>query len=156
MTKNRDPRLHGAPLPPGASLAPGAQTPPGDGPDASEYDEFWDTLDDEPAARRPLMSRLRRLPPTVVLLSAASFVSVAILALSMTVRDLQLPALVAAAVVTGIVFSADTAALARSTYRAGGDGRSGRALLLALVGGVAAIIAGLSFGWAAVIVLIGS
>jgi hypothetical protein len=102
------------------------------------------------------MTRLRRLPPFVVLFSAASFVSVAFLAVSLTRRSVEFPVLIAAAVVAGIVFAADAAALARITYLAGEDGRSGRALLLALAGGAAAVMAGLSFAWAAIMVLLGS
>ena len=122
--------------------------------DESQYDEFWDTLDEAPPARQTLMARLRRLPPFVVLFSAASVVSVAFLALSLTSRSIEFPVLIAAAVVTGIVFAADTAAFARVAYLAGEDGRSGRALVLALAGGTAAVLAGLSFGWAAVMVLL--
>jgi hypothetical protein len=122
--------------------------------DESQYDEFWDTLDEAPPARQTLMARLRRLPPFVVLFSAASVVSVAFLALSLASRSIEFPVLIAAAVVTGIVFAADTAAFARVAYLAGEDGRSGRALLLALAGGTAAVLAGLSFGWAAVMVLL--
>jgi uncharacterized membrane protein YbhN (UPF0104 family) len=148
MTQNPDLRFPSGPLPPRGPL------PPDDEPEESEYDEFWDDFDEAPAARQPLMARLRRLPPFVVLLSAASFVSVAFLALSVTQRSIEIPVLIAAAVVTGIVFAADTVALGRGTYLAGDDGQGGRALLLALAGGAAAVIAGLSFGAAAVMVFL--
>jgi hypothetical protein len=141
--------------PPPSAPPPSAPPPPDDESD-EEYDEFWDTFDEAPDAPLPLMARLRRLPPFVVLLSVASLASVAFLAVSVTRRSIEIPVLIAAAVVTGILFASDTVVLARSTYIAGGDGRGGRALLLALAGGVAAVIAGLSFGWAAVMVLLGS
>jgi hypothetical protein len=72
--------------------------------------------------------------------------------LSVMQRSIEISVLIAAAVVTGIVFATDAVALGRGTYGAAEDGRSGRSLLLALVGGVAAVIAGLSFG-AAVVML---
>jgi hypothetical protein len=142
--------------PPSAPSLPVSAPPPPDDESDEEYDEFWDTFDEAPDAPLPLMARLRRLPPFVVLLSVASLASVAFLAVSVTRRSIEIPVLIAAAVVTGILFASDTVVLARSTYIAGGDGRGGLALLLALAGGVAAVVAGLSFGWAAVMVLLGS
>ncbi len=166
MTQEPDPRLRGGqpalrrPLPPRVptpqAAPPPSAPPPLDDESDEEYDEFWDTFDEAPDAPLPLMARLRRLPPFVVLLSVASLASVAFLAVSVTRRSIEIPVLIAAAVVTGILFASDTVVLARSTYIAGGDGRGGRALLLALAGGVAAVVAGLSFGWAAVMVLLGS
>ena len=135
-------------------VRPGAPLNPPD--DAEEdYDEFWDTFDEAPTVRQPIMARLRRLPPFVVLFSAASVVSLAFLGLSLTSRSVDFPVLTAAAIVSGIVFAADTAAFARVAYLAGDDGRSGRALLLAVAGCTAAVMSGLSFGWAAVMVLLG-
>jgi hypothetical protein len=152
----RGPQPPPGPFPPNVPLPRSAPLPPSQPAPAEdfEYDEFWDTLDQPSIARQTLMARLRRLPPFVVLFSAASVVSVAFLALSLASRSVEFPVLIAAAVVTGIVFAADTAALARIAYLAAEDGRSGRALLLALVGGTAAVMAGLSFGWAAVMVLL--
>jgi hypothetical protein len=182
MTQNRNPRLRGDPPPLRGPLSPAGPPPsggpppqngplppagpppsrgplpqsgplpPDDEPDEAEYDEFWDDLDEPPEASLPLTARLRRLPPFLVILSVASVVSVAFLALSVMQRSIEIPVLIAAAVVTGIVFATDAVALGRGTYGAAEDGRSGRSLLLALVGGVAAVIAGLSFG-AAVVML---
>ena len=156
------PQPSAAPQSPG----PGAQAPRGvpqrSGPplparavvDESQYDEFWDKFEEAPL-RQSFTARLRRLPPFVVLFSAASFAAVAFLGLSVLSRNVDLHVLTAAAVVAGIVFVADTAAFARIAYLAGEDGRSGRALILALAGGAAAVMAGLSFGWAAVMLLLG-
>ena len=170
MTQNRNPRLRGdppplrgplppvgpppsrGPLPESGPLPQSGPLPPDDEPDEAEYDEFWDDLDEPREASLPLTARLRRLPPFLVILSVASVVSVAFLALSVMQRSIEIPVLIAAAVVTGIVFATDAVALGRGTYGAAEDGRSGRSLLLALVGGVAAVIAGLSFG-AAVVML---
>jgi hypothetical protein len=122
--------------------------------DESQYDEFWDTFEEAPA-RQSFTATLRRLPPFVVLFSAASFVAVAFLGLSLLSRNIDFHVLTAAAIVAGIVFVADTAAFGRIAYLAGVDGRSGRALILALAGGAAAVMAGLSLGWAAVMLLLG-
>ena len=150
-----------APLPPGLPLPPGTQLPPGAPPlpddafDEEADDEFEDEFDEAPAAQLSLRARLRRLPPFAVLLSAASVVSLAFLALTLSSRSVAIPVVAASLVVTGIVFAADTVVLGVGTYRAGEDGSSGRALLLALAGGMSALIAGVSFGGALVMVLLG-
>jgi Na+-translocating ferredoxin:NAD+ oxidoreductase RnfE subunit len=60
---------------------------------------------------------------------------------TITVRDAsQIPLLASGAVVLGIAFCAVAAYAARSTWHAGIDGRNGRAVALALAGGLAAII----------------
>jgi hypothetical protein len=122
--------------------------------DRSEYDDFWDTFEEVPV-RQSFTARLRRLPPFVVLFTAASVAAVAFLGLSLLSRNIDFHVLTAAAMVAGIVFAADTAAFGRIAYLAGQDGRSGRSLILALAGGAAAVMAGLSFGWAAVMLLLG-
>ena len=144
------PQPSAAPQPPGSASAPSPHAVV----DQSEYDEFWDTFEEAPV-RQSFTARLRRLPPFVVLFSVASFAAVAFLGLSLLSRNVDLHVLTAAAVVAGIVFVADTAAFARIAYLAGEDGRSGGALILALAGGAAAVMAGLSFGWAAVMLLLG-
>ena len=59
----------------------------------------------------------------------------------MTVRDAsQIPLLAAGSAVLGIVFIALAVYALRSTWRAGIAGRSGRALVLGVGGGIAAII----------------
>ena len=58
-----------------------------------------------------------------------------------TVRDAsQIPLLAAGGAVLGIVFLALAAYMLRSTWKAGVASRNGRALVLALGGGIAAII----------------
>jgi hypothetical protein len=60
---------------------------------------------------------------------------------TITVRDAsQIPLLASGAAVLGIAFCAVAAYAARSTWHAGIAGRNQRAVLLALAGGVAAII----------------
>jgi hypothetical protein len=63
-------------------------------------------------------------------------------AYTVTVRDTsQIPLLASGAVVLAIVFAALAAYSLRAVLRAGQDGRDGRAMLVALVGGGAAMAA---------------
>lgn len=84
----------------------------------------------------------RRISPGVIFLVVAIVGSIAYMAYTVTVRDTsQIPLLASGAVVLAVVFAALAAYCLRSTWRAGTDGRGGRALLVALVGGGAAIAA---------------
>ena len=106
-----------------------------------------------PADRRPAPPRRtgseptrttggRRISPGVVFLVLAIVGSIAYMAYTVTVRDTsQIPLLASGAVVLAIVFGALAAYSLRATWRAGTDGRGGRAVLAALVGGGAAIAA---------------
>ncbi|MFI5227371.1 MAG: hypothetical protein ACHQ3P_11935 [Candidatus Limnocylindrales bacterium] len=68
--------------------------------------------------------------------------SVAFVGYALSVRDTQqLPLLATGLAVLGIVFATLAGIGVWSTYRAGADGRTGQAFMLALLGGVAAIIA---------------
>ncbi len=105
------------------------------------------------ADRRPTPSRRkgsapvhsaggRRISPGVIFLVVAIVGSIAYMGYTVTVRDTsQIPLLASGAVVLAVVFGALAAYCLRSTWRAGTDGRGGRALLVALVGGGAAIAA---------------
>lgn len=97
---------------------------------------------------------LRRLSPVAVILLSASFASLFALSWSILSRSTPIPILVSAGVMTGIVYALDTIAAAISTFRAGQDGRIGRALLLALFGGAASLISALSFAGSLVLVLL--
>jgi hypothetical protein len=84
----------------------------------------------------------RRISPGVIFLVVAIVGSIAYMAYTVTVRDTsQIPLLASGAVVLAIVFAALAAYCLRSTWRAGMDARGGRSLLVALVGGAAAIAA---------------
>jgi hypothetical protein len=86
-------------------------------------------------------SSSRRISPGVVILAIALIGSVAYLLFAITVRDSsQIPLLASGGVVLGIVFVALAAYCARATWRAGLDGRDGRAIGLGIAGGIAAII----------------
>jgi len=75
------------------------------------------------------------------MLAAALIGSVLFVLYTITVRDAsQIPLLAAGAVALGLVFLALAAYCARATWRAGVEGRNGRALGLAVSGGMAAII----------------
>jgi FtsH-binding integral membrane protein len=84
----------------------------------------------------------RRISPGVVFLVVAIVGSIAYMAYTVTVRDTsQIPLLASGAVVLAVVFGALAAYSLRAILRAGSDGRDGRALMLALVGGGAAMAA---------------
>ena len=84
----------------------------------------------------------RRISPGVVFLVVAIVGSIAYMAYTVTVRDTsQIPLLASGAVVLAVVFAALAAYSLRAILRAGSDGRDGRALVLALVGGGAAMAA---------------
>ncbi len=84
----------------------------------------------------------RRISPGAIFLALAIVGSIVYMAYTVTVRDTsQIPLLASGAVVLAIVFGALAAYCLRSVWRAGTDGRGGRLLLVALVGGGAAIAA---------------
>lgn len=81
-----------------------------------------------------------RITPGVVFLAVAVVGSVAYLAYAITVRDAsQIPLLASGAVVLGLAFAALALYSLRATWRAGQEGRGGRALLIGLIGGGAAM-----------------
>ena len=93
----------------------------------------------------------RRITPGVVFLVMAIVGSIVYMAYTVTVRDTsQIPLLASGAVVLAVVFGALAAYSLRATWRAGTVGRGGRAILLSLVGGCAAIAAA-GFAAAAII-----
>jgi hypothetical protein len=94
------------------------------------------------SGRNPVASGGFRLSPGVVFLAIALVLSVVYLVYALTVRDTsQIPLLASGAVVLGIAFAALALYCLSAVWRAGVDGRGGTAIVLGLVGGVAAIIA---------------
>jgi hypothetical protein len=84
----------------------------------------------------------RRVSPGFIFLLLAIVGSIAYMAYTVTVRDAsQIPLLASGAVVLAIVFAAGAVYTLRATLRAGTDDRGGRAVMLGLVGGLAAMIA---------------
>jgi hypothetical protein len=83
-----------------------------------------------------------RLSPGVVFLAIALVLSVVYGIYALTVRDTsQIPLLASGAVVVGIAFGALALYSLSAVWRAGTDGRGGRAILHGIVGGVAAMVA---------------
>jgi hypothetical protein len=84
----------------------------------------------------------RHVSPVVIFLAIALIGSAAYVLYAITVRDAsQIPLLASGAVVLAIGFGALAVFCVRETWRAGIERRDGRALLLGLVGGGAAIAA---------------
>jgi hypothetical protein len=82
-----------------------------------------------------------KVTPGVAILAIALIGSVLFALYTITVRDAsQIPLLAAGSVALGIVFIALAVYCVRATWQAGVDGRNGRALALAVGGGMAAII----------------
>ena len=98
----------------------------------------------EPLRPAPPPSRPsgRRISPGIVFLAIALVGSAAYALYAVTVREAsQIPLLASGAVVLAIAFAALAAYCLRATWRAGQEARGGRALGIALVGGIAAIVA---------------
>jgi uncharacterized membrane protein (DUF4010 family) len=91
---------------------------------------------------------------TRVTLALALIGSLAYVAYAISVRDTrQIPLLASGAVVLGLVFSALAIAGGVATYHAGREGRLLRALLVAIAGGIAGLIAAGAFAFGLVLVL---
>ena len=96
-----------------------------------------------------------RITPTRVVLLIALVGSVAFLAYALTVREsTQIPLLASGAAVLGLVFTALAVAGLIATYRAARDGASGRAFGLAVLGGIAALVAFGCFSGAIIMALV--
>jgi hypothetical protein len=83
----------------------------------------------------------RRVTPGIVFLAVALIGSVVFAIYAVTVRDpSQIPLLAAGSAAVGIAFIALAVYALRATWRAGVEGRTGRAFGVAIGGGIAAII----------------
>ena len=86
-------------------------------------------------------NRSRSISPGIVFLAIAVIGSIVFALYAVTVRDAsQIPLLAAGAAALGIAFIALAAYALRAVWVAGVGGRTGRALLLAIGGGIAAMI----------------
>ena len=84
----------------------------------------------------------RRISPGAVFLGVAIVASVAFSLYAVTVREAdQIPLLAAGSIVVGLTFGALAVYCLRAIVRAGKSGRGGRAMALALLGGIAAMVA---------------
>jgi hypothetical protein len=107
-----------------------------------------------PEESPPPVEHRRIVTPTRVTLLVAVVGSLAYLAYAITVRDTQqIPLLASGAAVLGLVFLALAVAGGIATFRAGRDGRVGRAIMTAIGGGIAGIVAAGAFAFALVLTL---
>jgi hypothetical protein len=124
--------------------------------DQDSADERWQASPNTDVTPRRPGIRLGRLllTPTRVTLLIALVGSIVFLLYAITVRDpSQIPLLASGLAVLGIVFAGLALAGAIGTYWAGVDGRGGRALGLAVLGGIAAVIAFGCFSAAVILAL---
>jgi hypothetical protein len=106
--------------------------------------------------RWPVIAGIEVTPIRVVLAIALAG-SLAYLLFAITVRDAsQIPMLASGAAVLGIVFAALAVGGAIDAYRAGREGFGRRAIILAVAGGFAAMIAAGAFAAAMVLALLWS
>jgi hypothetical protein len=90
-----------------------------------------------------------RITPTLVMLVIAVVGSVGFLGYALTVREAtQIPLLAAGLAVLGIVFGALAVSGLVATYKAATNGESARSMILAILGGIASVIALLCFAGA--------
>ena len=124
---------------------------------ASEADDDEADFDDDvlaPEIPVTLADRLRRLSPALVLLSIGSIGSLVFLAFAMTSHTTPVPVLLSSAVVTGLAFTVDAVVASFMTWHAGQDGEARKALLLAVVGGMSAVIAAGAFAGTLILALL--
>lgn len=108
-------------------------------------------------ARQGLFLGPVRITVTRVIVVVALFGSIAYLAYAITVRDdTQIPMLASGAAVLGLVFAALAIAGVVETARSARADRPGRSVVVALLGGIAGIIAFGCFAVAAVLAVLWS
>ncbi|HEX7591131.1 MAG TPA: hypothetical protein VF375_04200 [Candidatus Limnocylindrales bacterium] len=88
-----------------------------------------------------LAERIRGLPPALVILTAGSIGSLIFLFIAMTSHTTPVAVLMSAGVVTGLIFGLDSVISAISMWRASRYGETLRAVALALVAGIACLVA---------------
>jgi hypothetical protein len=98
--------------------------------------------------------RQRRITPLRVTLAIALLVSLAVVAYGLLARDAtQLPMLTAGEFISGIVFALLALAGAWAAYSRSREGSTGRALVYAVMGGIAALLAAGSLAFAIILTL---
>lgn len=120
------------------------------------YDDGWQARPRQAdSGRRGGLRGGPLVTPVRLVVVVALIGTLAYLVFAITVRDpSQIPMLASGAAVLGIVFTALAVSGAVSTYRAGADGRGGRAFAFAILGGIAAMIAAGCFAGAVVLALV--
>jgi hypothetical protein len=125
--------------------------------DDEDYQHDEDDEDDEEeeeALPLTFVEKLRRVPPVAVILTAGSLGSIFFLARAATSHTTPVPVLLSAGVVAGLVFAVDAIVASVATWSASRDGRTRRALLLAGVGGFAALFSAASLAGVLLMVLV--
>lgn len=141
---------------PSSAVAPSPVAGRAADPDDMDDIDDADHVDGEEAEDLPLTfaERLRRVPPAPVILTAGSLGSLLFLARAVTSHTTPVPVLMSAAVVAGMIFGLDAVVASVATWRAGRNGESGWALVLALIGGVATLISAGAFAGMLVMILV--
>jgi hypothetical protein len=110
--------------------------------------------DVEPTTPEVRRRRGRLLTPVRVTLGIALIASIGVVGYGLLARDAtQIPVLTAGTYILGIVFALLALAGAWAAYRRAQAGESGRSLLYAMLGGVAALLAAGSFAAAVILTL---
>jgi hypothetical protein len=149
--------MRSAPLKPSIPVVPEPAWPPLPIRSPARIEPPSDTgLEDPEADAVPLTlaEKLRRLPPAPVILTAGSIGSLLFLARAVTSHTTPVAVLLSSAVVTGLIFGVDSAISSVATWRAAQDGEPARALFLALIGGVAAVVCAGAFAGTLVMILV--
>jgi hypothetical protein len=113
--------------------------------------------DSVPAADVPpltFVERLRRLPPAPTILTVGSIGSLLFLLWAVTSHTTPVAVLMSAGVVTGLIFGVDAVIASIATWRLSQTEESGRALLMALAGGLAYLVSLTSFAGVVVMILV--
>lgn len=121
--------------------------------DAFADEEPEDAEPDEDQPKLSLAERIKRTPPALVILTLAAIGSTGFLGYELERRTAPIAVLSSGAFVAGLCYVAISIVCGVATYRAGSDGRTLRAFVLAFIGGTAAIIAFASFAGGLVLVL---
>jgi hypothetical protein len=109
----------------------------------SRYEPAWDETPGDDSSEGRVQTGRGMPSPGLIFLAIAVIGSVLYMAFVISVRDSsQIPLMASGAVVLALVFGAAAAYGLRATLRAGvAEGQGGRAMLIALVGGIAAMAA---------------
>jgi hypothetical protein len=89
-----------------------------------------------------------------VLLTIGSLGSLFFLLRAVTSHTTPVAVLLSAGVVTGLIFGVDSAIASIATYRATQIGATGRAVVLAMVGGIAAVVCAAALAGVLVMILV--
>lgn len=160
MTDSRDPqrKLPGDYSSPGGPIGPEAGTQQAPSPAAaagstpSPAQSPSVQFEDE-GAHMSIGRRIRGMSPAFLTIVVGSLGSAAFLLVAMTSHTTPVGVLLSAGVVATLVFLMDTLICTVATYRAGREGRSFRALVMAMLGGISAVIFALSLAGTVILTL---